>query len=79
LQLVPVSNTGVILSSKTTAAFYDLTVQITTTNLSLTETQVVPVSITASPSALTGTYKVLLSARTNDVTVSQFVTVNITP
>jgi virginiamycin B lyase len=79
LQLVPVSNTGVILSSKTTAAFYDLTVQIPTTNLSLTETQIVPVSITASQSALTGTYKVLVSARTNDITVSQFVTVTVTP
>lgn len=77
LQLVPNSDTTVSVLAKTTAEFDDITVQIPPTKLSLTETQVVPISIAISDSALTGTYKVLISAQTDDVTISQFVTVHI--
>jgi virginiamycin B lyase len=44
----------------------------------ITDSQSIPVSIVTSQSALPGTYKVLLSARTADLTVSEFVTVIIT-
>ncbi len=78
LQLVPNTNIDVTLLSKTTAEFDDISVQIQTKNLTLDDTKIIPISITTSPSALPGTYKVLISARANDVTVSQFVTVNVT-
>jgi virginiamycin B lyase len=77
LQLIPNSNVDVSILAKTTSEFDDITVQTPPTKLSLDETRVVPISITVSDSALTGTYKVLLSAQTDDVTISQFVTVNI--
>lgn len=79
LNLSAQSQIDVSLFAKTTSEFDDITVTIPTTNLSLGDPQTVPVSITTSESALPGIYKVLLSVRTDDVTVSHFVTVNITP
>lgn len=62
--------------SKTTSSFSDIVVNVPTKQIS--NSQLIPISITVSESALPGTYKVLLSARTTDVTVSQFITVTIT-
>lgn len=70
------TNTNASILHKVTSEFSDITVQIPTKEVS--GSQSIPVSIVTSPSALPGTYKVLLAARTNDVTVSQFVTVTIT-
>jgi virginiamycin B lyase len=78
LQLTQKSNKNILLTAKTTAEFNDLTVIPQNTNPTLDGQETRAVSITASESALTGTYKVLISARTDDVTISQFVTVNVT-
>lgn len=77
LHIAPTSSIDVSLLTKTTAEFDDLIVTIHLTNSAPQGPQTIPISITASESALPGTYKVLISARTNDVTVSQFVTVNV--
>ncbi len=77
LQLTQKSNKNVHLTAKTTAEFNDLIVIPQNTNPTLDGQETRPVSITASGSALPGTYKVLISARTDDVTISQFVTVNV--
>jgi virginiamycin B lyase len=75
LQLVPVTSTRVSLSYEVTSEFDDIMVEMPS-GVTL-DGKVIPVTISASGSALPGTYKVLLSARTDDVTVSQFVTVTI--
>jgi virginiamycin B lyase len=67
----------VSLLSHTTSEFNDITVDVPTKSISLEGQQTIPITLTASQSALPDTYKVLLSARTDDVTVSQFVTVTI--
>ena len=80
MQLSPNANTKATISHKATSQFNDILVQIPTTQVDLTESnpQTITVSINASDFALPGTYKVLLSAKTPDVSVSQFVTVTIT-
>ena len=62
--------------SKATSEFSDITVKTPISQIS--ESQSIPISIVTSQSALPGTYKVLISARTADITVSEFVTVTIT-
>lgn len=62
--------------SKATSEFSDITVKIPISKIS--ESQSIPISIVTSQSALPGTYKVLVSARTADITVSEFITVTIT-
>ncbi len=79
LRLLPNSAVDVTLLSKATSEFNDITVEIPTKKIALDSPTNIPVFIAASESALPGTYKVLVSARTNDVTVSQFVTVTIEP
>ncbi|MFN3653785.1 MAG: lyase [Candidatus Nitrosotenuis sp.] len=79
LQLTPNLNTDVDLSAKTTSEFDDIAVELSASSLTLNSPQTAQASITTSDSALPGTYKILLSARTNDVTISNFITVNITP
>lgn len=71
------TNTNTEILSKTTSEFSDITVKTSAKQIS--ESQSIPVSIVASQSALPGTYKILLSARTMDLAVSEFVTVTITP
>jgi virginiamycin B lyase len=80
MQITPNTNTSAKISHKTTSQFNDISVQIPTVQVDLAESnmQTIPVSINASDFALPGTYKVLLSAKTPDVSVSQFVTVTIT-
>lgn len=80
MQLIPKTNAMATIYHKTASQFNDISVQIPTSRLDLTESniQTIPVSINASDFALPGTYKILLSAKTHDVSVSQFVTVTIT-
>ncbi len=77
LQLTQKSNKNIHLTAKTTTEFNDLTVEIQNTDPYLEGQQTRPVSISVNESALPGTYKVLISARTDYVTISQFVTVNV--
>jgi virginiamycin B lyase len=78
LQITPVSRTNVEILTKSTAEFSDLTVTPRSADIIIDGPENISVSITASESALSGSYKVLISARIDDVTISQFVTVNIT-
>lgn len=80
MQITPKTNTQAAISYKTTSQFNDISALIPTTQVTLAESslQTIPVSINVSEFALPGVYKVLLSAKTSDVTVSQFVTVTIT-
>jgi virginiamycin B lyase len=80
MQLIPKTNAMATIYHKTASQFNDISVQIPTSRLDLTESniQTIPVSINASDFALPGTYKILLSAKTHDVSVSQFVTVTVT-
>ncbi len=71
------SNKNAMLTVKTTAEFNDLTVELSSTDPFLQGTPIREATITTSESALPGTYKVLISARTDDVTISQFITVNV--
>ena len=73
LNLDSASGSAQLLSS-VTSSFDDLTVQMPD---SASSGQAIPVKITASDAALSGTYKLVLSARTADVTVSQYVTVTV--
>jgi virginiamycin B lyase len=70
------TNTSTEILSKATSEFSDILVNTSTKQIS--DSQSIPVSIVTSQSALPGTYKVLFSARTADLTVSEFVTVTIT-
>ncbi len=76
MEITVSTDTNTEILSKATSEFSDILVTIPTKQI--TESQSIPVSIVTSPSALPGTYKVLLSARTADLTVSEFVTVIIT-
>lgn len=80
MQITPKTNTKATISHRTTSQFNDVSVLIPTAQVDLTESnaQTIPVSINVSDFALPGTYKVLLSAKTSDVSVSKFVTVTIT-
>jgi virginiamycin B lyase len=79
MQITPNANTEAEIFHKNTSQFSDISVIIPYTQVDLTASnaQIIPVSINVSDFALPGTYKVLLSAKTPDVTVSQFVTVTI--
>lgn len=63
------------LLARPTSEFSDIIVSAPTGQI--TGSQTIPINIETSPSALPGTYKIALSARTTDVTVSEFVTVTI--
>lgn len=78
IKFAPQSKIEVKLASATTSEFGDIIVKLPDSVL-LDDVKEVPVSITASDSALPGTYKVLISARTSDVTISEFVSVTVTP
>jgi len=78
LTIEPSFETRVQLTAKSASAFRDVVTDLQKQNLALGEARTVPVTISASESALPGEYKVLFSARTDDVTVSQFVTVIVT-
>jgi virginiamycin B lyase len=75
IEIIVNTNTDTKILSKTTSDFSDIIVKIPNTTIS--NSQSIPLSIVTSPSALPGVYKVVLSARTADVTVSEFITVTI--
>lgn len=77
MRVVPSSNIDITILARTTAEFDDVTVSVPLSDVSLQGPQAIPVSVSASEFAIPGTYKALLSARTDDVTLSQFVTVNV--
>ncbi len=66
------------ISSKTSSVFGDVTVDLMPQSVVAGATKIIPVLITADESALPDTYKILISARTADVTVSQYITVIVT-
>jgi len=66
------------VNSSTTSTFSDIVIKPTLTGFSLSDDPIsISVEITASEHALTGTHKVLLGAYTDDIAVSQFITVTI--
>ena len=69
------TNQNVEILTKATSEFSDITIKTPLSKIS--DSQTVPISISASESALPGTYKVIISARSSDVTVSEFITVKI--
>lgn len=77
MELIPASNQSVRFLASSTAEFDDIAVHFENTDPYVDGPQTRPVLITASESALPGTYKVLLSVRMDDVTLSHFVTVNV--
>jgi virginiamycin B lyase len=71
-------NHNVQIMSKSNAQFGDVSITHDVKNVQASGTRTVPIVIAASDSALSGEYKVLVSARADGVTVSQFITVNVT-
>jgi virginiamycin B lyase len=69
------TNQNTEILTKATSEFSDIVVKVPNF---VSGSQSIPVSIVTSQSALPGTYKVLVSARTADITVSEFITVTIT-
>ena len=72
-----ISNISFVTSD--TSAFFDLVVEPDTSEFQLDSDtiQVVKVSLTARESALATSHKLLVGAQTDDVTISQYITVNI--
>jgi hypothetical protein len=62
------------VNSSSTSTFSDIIITHEN-NFSLSDKTTISVEIMASEHALSGTHKVLLGAYTNDIAVSQFVTV----
>ena len=66
------------VNSSVTSTFSDIVIKPILTDFSLSDDPIsISVEITASEHALTGTHKVLLGAYTDDIAVSQFITVTI--
>ena len=64
------------VNSSSTSTFSDITITHEN-NFSLSDKTTITVEITASEHALSGTHKVLLGAYTDDIAISQFITVTI--
>ena len=60
-----------------TANTQDLSVTPTNQTITLDKQKTIPVNLAADDFALSGTYKVVVAARYQDVTISQFITVTI--
>ncbi|WP_268541848.1 lyase [Candidatus Nitrosotenuis cloacae] len=78
MSLTPNYTTEVSLAAKDSSQFQDILVDIPS-DVDLSGPRTIQMAVTAKESALPGVYKVLVSARTADVTVSQYVTVLVTP
>ncbi len=67
------------LVSTSTAAFDDLSVKssVETIQLNSNEPISIPIQISASENALSGTYKVLIGGQTDDVTISKYLTLQV--
>jgi len=80
VNFIPNSNSQTIsLVSTSTAAFDDLSVKssVETIQLSSNEPISIPIQISASENALSGTYKVLIGGQTDDVTISKYLTLHV--
>jgi len=80
VNFIPNSNSQTIsLVSTSTAAFDDLSVKssVETIQLSSNEPISIPIQISASENALSGTYKVLIGGQTHDVTISKYLTLQV--
>jgi len=68
----------ITLTTASTAALNDIVVSGIDKKISLeNQPETVPLSLSASEFALSGTYKLLIGAQYNDVTISQFITITI--
>jgi len=69
----------ITLVSTSTAAFDDLSVKssIETIQLNSNEPISIPIQISASESALSGTYKILIGGQTDEVTISKYLTLQV--
>jgi len=67
------------LVSTSTAAFDDLSVKSSVTSIELNSNEPIsiPIQISASENALSGTYKILLGGQTDDVTISKYLTLKV--
>ena len=80
VNFIPNSNSQtILLVSTSTAAFDDLSVKssVETIQLSSNEPISIPIQISASENALSGTYKVLIGGQTHDVTISKYLTLQV--
>ena len=82
LQVVPQTQNdiqNVLFVTSDTAKFSDLIVESDVSNFKLDfdGPQIIKITITAGESALSGTHKVLIGGQTDDVAISQYLTVNV--
>jgi len=80
VNFIPNSNSQTIsLVSASTAAFDDLSVKssVETIQLNSNEPISIPIQISASENALSGTYKVLIGGQTDYVTISKYLTLQV--
>jgi len=80
VNFIPNSNSQTIsLVSTSTAAFDDLSIKssVETIQLSSNEPISIPIQISASENAISGTYKVLIGGQTDDVTISKYLTLQV--
>lgn len=77
LKIIPSSDGKISFTSSNTAQFSDIVVALDKDEQEISENEPVSISATikANNNALSGTYKVLLGAQNDEVSVSQFVTV----
>ncbi|HET6517580.1 MAG TPA: lyase [Nitrosopumilaceae archaeon] len=70
---------SVSLVSTSTAAFDDLSIKsnVETIDLNSDEPTSIPIQVSASETALSGTYKVLIGGQTDDVTISKYLTLHV--
>ena len=80
VNFIPNSDSQTVsLVSTSTAAFDDLSVKssITSIELNSNEPISIPIQISASENALSGTYKILIGGQTDDVTISKYLTLQV--
>ncbi|MGI0003499.1 MAG: lyase, partial [Nitrosopumilaceae archaeon] len=77
MKVIPSSDGKVSFTSSNTAQFSDIVVSLDKDEQEISENEplLISVAIEANNNALSGTYKVLLGAQNDEVSVSQFVTV----
>ncbi len=70
---------SILLVSTSTASFDDLSVKSSVKSIQLDSNEPIsiPIQVSASETALSGTYKVLLGGQTEDVTISKYLTLKI--
>ena len=77
LKITPMSNSEIKITTSSTSRFSDLKITPSETLISLDSEINLPITISASDTALVDTHKILIGAQTDEVVVSQFLTVKI--